>query len=218
MISPNEPFYGFENLFSAGERIVAPRRTILRQQEVCDLIPLICSGWAACSLMLPDRRRRLILSFLLPGDIASTTIALEPVPHFSIEAVTSVHIRTVRHEDLKATLMRDTEFLERFLHYSAEQKIQADMLAIDLGYRSAEGRIARLILRLATRLKQRGLSDGVSFDFPLRQHHIGDATGLSNVHVSKVLVEFRHAGYVEINERSLRIKNQTELVEIANFG
>jgi CRP-like cAMP-binding protein len=35
--------------------------------------------------------------------------------------------------------------------------------------------------------------DPVELDFPLRQRHIADATGLTPVHVSKVLSEFRRS-------------------------
>jgi CRP-like cAMP-binding protein len=44
-------------------------------------------------------------------------------------------------------------------------------------------------------------------EFPLRQHHIADATGLTPVHVSKVLGEFQRAGLIEINNRSLTIND-----------
>jgi CRP-like cAMP-binding protein len=42
-------------------------------------------------------------------------------------------------------------------------------------------------------------------DFPLRQHHIADATGLTVVHTGKVLGEFRRAGLVKINGRALTL-------------
>jgi CRP-like cAMP-binding protein len=42
-------------------------------------------------------------------------------------------------------------------------------------------------------------------DFPLRQHHIADATGLTVVHTGKVLGEFRRAGLVKIDGRTLTL-------------
>ena len=48
-------------------------------------------------------------------------------------------------------------------------------------------------------------------EFPLRQRHIADATGLTPVHVSKVLGEFQRARLIEISSRSLTILNEAEL-------
>ena len=56
-----------------------------------------------------------------------------------------------------------------------------------------------------------------TFDFPLRQRHIADATGLTPVHVSKVLGELQRAGLIEINGRSLTILNGPELQRVADW-
>ena len=57
----------------------------------------------------------------------------------------------------------------------------------------------------------------IKFEFPLRQHHIADATGLTPVHVSKVLSGFRRSGLININERSITLANPTILKSIANM-
>ena len=54
-----------------------------------------------------------------------------------------------------------------------------------------------------------------AFAFPLRQQHIADATGLTPVHVSRVIGKFRQAGLMEIKGRSLRILDIAELRRIA---
>ena len=89
-------------------------------------------------------------------------------------------------------------------------------MTIDLGRRTADERLARLILRLMKRLAKRGMVQGQTMEFPLRQHQIADATGLTPVHVSRVLGNFRRKGLIEINGRSLTILNATELNRVAN--
>ena len=54
-------------------------------------------------------------------------------------------------------------------------------------------------------------------EFPLRQRHIADATGLTPVHVSKMMGEFQRNGLIEISSRSLTILNETELYRIADW-
>ena len=56
-----------------------------------------------------------------------------------------------------------------------------------------------------------------TFDFPLRQHHIADATGLTVVHAGKVLLEFRRAGLIEIGGRTLTLLDAAGLRRIADM-
>jgi CRP/FNR family transcriptional regulator len=97
-----------------------------------------------------------------------------------------------------------------------DERRQADELAVDLGRRTADERLARLILKLSERLAKRGMVHEQTFEFPLRQWQIADATGLTPVHVSKVLGEFQRAGLIEIKDRSLTIRNPAELRRVAD--
>lgn len=211
----DDPIVGAEP--SQSEGIVAPaRRFIFRQRDRLDIIPCLYRGWAACSVALSDGRRQ-ILSFLLPGDIAPTALVFDNQARFSLEAITEVAYRPLRIADFRAGLTKDPGQFEQFSKIWADEKRRADELAIDLGRRGADERVARLLISLVARLRQRGLSEGETVTFPLRQHHIADATGLTSVHVSKVLTQFRRAGYIEIKGRTLTILNQAAFNAIAGI-
>ena len=161
--------------------------------------------------------RRQTLSFLMAGDLVSVTYLLEPMMGRSVEAITPVTCRKYRRNDLKAILFQHQAVLEKLSEIWNEERAQADQLALDLGRRTAEARIARLILRLADKAEKRGMKRGSTMEFPLRQWHIADATGLTPVHVSKVLSLFRHNDLVEISDRSLKILNNNELRRTAEW-
>lgn len=198
------------------EHEMSARRLIFRERDTVEQIPIVCSGWAACSVTLSDGRRQ-ILAFLLPGDMAPAALVYDPTARFSVETVTDVQYRNVRRLELKAALGRDAGLFERFTLLWAEEQRRADQLVVDLGRRSADERVARLILGLVERMKERGLSDNDTIAFPLRQHHIADATGLTSVHVSKVLTEFRRNGLIDINDRSLTIADPAAMRAVANM-
>ncbi|MGD0023976.1 MAG: Crp/Fnr family transcriptional regulator, partial [Xanthobacteraceae bacterium] len=164
----------------------------------------VCGGWAASVVLLSDSSRQ-ILSVLLPGDMVSTALLFGPRPHCSVEAITEVRYRTFKRTELKEIVFTHPDLFDRFSKTCLEEKGRADQLIVDLGRRTAEERIARLILNLAERLGKRGTmqAEPAEMDFPLRQHHIADATGLTPVHVSKVLSEFRREGLIKISDRSL---------------
>ncbi|MBI3703726.1 MAG: Crp/Fnr family transcriptional regulator [Rhizobiales bacterium] len=201
---------------TSSNHIIPARRTICHPKEWSDFIPIICRGWAASSVTLLDGRRQ-ILSFLLPGDLVSTACLLEPMSGRTVEAITDVTCRKFTRNDLKAYLFQRPQLLEKLSKTWVEERTQADQLALDLGRRTADERIARLILSLAERLAKRNMVSGQTMEFPLRQRHIADATGLTPVHVSKVLGEFQRAGLVEINRRSLTLINEKELRRAADW-
>jgi CRP-like cAMP-binding protein len=115
-------------------------------------------------------------------------------------------------------LFKNADLMEKLSRAWLEEKSRADQLIVDLGRRTADERIARLILNLVDRLVKRNMAHGepLEVEFPLRQHHIADATGLTPVHVSKVLTEFRRSGLIKISERSLTILDPAGFRRVAN--
>ena len=201
---------------SATVHTIPARRLILHPKEWSDFVPIVCSGWAMSSVSLPDGRRQ-IISFLLPGDIVSAGSLLAPMSGQTVEAITEVTYRKFKREEIKGLLFGRADLLEKLFALWNEAKTRADQLALDLGRRRADERIARLILRLAEKVAKRTTVRTQTFDFPLRQRHIADATRLTPVHVSKVLGELQRAGLVEISSRSLTITNVAELQRVADW-
>jgi CRP/FNR family transcriptional regulator, anaerobic regulatory protein len=195
---------------------VPARRTICHPSEWSDLVYLVCQGWATSSIALPDGRRQ-ILSFLLSGDMFSTASLFEATSGRLIDAVTDVTYRGYRRSELQSYLYDHPNVLETLTKSWIDEKKRSDQLAVDLGRRTADERIAGLILDLMERLSKRGVTNDHTMEFPLRQHHIADATGLTPVHVNKVLSEFRRSGLIEITNRSLKILNKSELNRVANM-
>ena len=206
--------------FQSGETVhtVAARRIISREHELHDVVPAICEGWAASIVMLSDGSRQ-ILSFLLPGDIVSAALFFDVRPYCLVEAITDVRYCGIKRSGFRAALFKHPDLFEQLLKAWTEETLRADQLIVDLGRRTADERIARLILNLAARLAERGMvrSETMEMDFPLRQHHIADATGLTPVHVSKVLTEFRRSGLINISDRSLTILDPVGFRRVAQM-
>jgi CheY-like chemotaxis protein len=133
--------------------------------------------------------------------------------------ITEVRYRNFKRAALKELVNKRPELFDKLSRACIEEKMRADQLIVDLGRRSAEERIARLILGLADRLAQRGMmqAGSMEMDFPLRQHHIADATGLTPVHVNKLLSEFRRRGLVKIGDRALTILDPAGLRRVAHM-
>jgi len=213
----SQPAHGWRPLAQEARRVAA-RRTIFRAHDTLDYVPVICSGWALTSAMLSDGSRQ-ILHFLLPGDVALSALLFEPRPKSSVEAITDVTYRAFNRADLRERMFSNPDMAEKLAELWTESKRRTDELIIDLGRRPAAERVARLILSLVERLQTRGMTTGGPFevDFPLRQHHIADAVGLTPVHVSKLLSEFRRNDIIRLSDRSLAILDPDRLRALASL-
>jgi CRP-like cAMP-binding protein len=68
------------------------------------------------------------------------------------------------------------------------------------------------------RLKMRDMVQDHAFALPLRQSHMADATGLTPVHVNRVLGTLRDDGIIELSGGTLRIANLLKLQRLADVN
>jgi CRP-like cAMP-binding protein len=95
--------------------------------------------------------------------------------------------------------------------------IHRDWVA-NVGRRSAYARIAHLLCEIWFRLKSVGLSHDHVFDLPLTQTDLGDATGLSVVHVNRTLKQLREDGLIRVSKgRIVQLVDWQRLSEVAEF-
>lgn len=195
---------------------VAARRVIFRYRDLQDFVPVICDGWASRVARIPGGGR-MILSFFLPGELMGDTVFVEPHHEGFAEAISGIRYRAFERSTLRNMLLGCPEALDLVLRRWIEDKEWSDQLVVDLGRRSAERRVTRMILRLAARIKARDLEepDAESVAFPLRHRHIADATGLSPEHVTKVLSDLRRRHIVSVGGRMLTILDAVALHRIA---
>lgn len=190
------------------------RQMVHHPREFSEYVLFLCLGQAVSSVGLADGRRQ-ILSVILPGDVVLWTALFEPVSGRIVEAVQEATYRKIKRSQFHAMLFTYPDLFGMFHKLCSHDRALTDQTMLSLGRRTARERIARLILEIWGRLSERGLNDGQKIDFHLRLRHIADATGLTPVHVSKVLRTFRRAGIINLQNRSLAILNIRELRQAA---
>lgn len=228
--APHEAWHGTFPLQSE-RQITRARHTIYRAGEELGGIPFVYSGWAARVRRLSDGRRQ-ILSFILPGDLVSAAAIFADRLPFFVEAITDVRYSVSQRAQVDEILARDPQLVRTLVSACLAEQAEVEELATDLGRRRAEERIARLFLQLKTRLEARGQVhgqvclqesgqeseqvSGPSFDMPLRQQHIADATGMTVIHVGRVLGALRHDGVVHIADGRLTIADLAALERLSD--
>ena len=88
---------------------------------------------------------------------------------------------------------------------------------VNVGRRDSRARIAHLLCELAIRMRRTDGADGETFDFPVTQEQLADATGLTAVHTNRTLQGLRRDGLIYLNSGSLRILDWEGLREAGDF-
>jgi CRP-like cAMP-binding protein len=87
---------------------------------------------------------------------------------------------------------------------------------VSMGRRNSLQRVAHL-MELYVRAHNIGLANGDRFELPLTQVVLGDALGLTAVHVNRVLRKLRVSGVMELAAGSLIISDISKLAYVAGF-
>jgi CRP-like cAMP-binding protein len=190
-----------------------PHQTVYFRGEPSEDVYILCYGWAIGFVQLSDGRKQ-TLSVLLGGDLFSSRLVFEPALHFSVQALTEVRFSRINRADLKARLAASSRTFEALAKACLDESKAVENLLIDLGRRTADERIAHLILSVTERLRGRNVIREQFYPFPLRQQDIADIVGLTPQHVSRVITKFRQAGLIEISGGRLTIMNLPELERI----
>ena len=209
------PASSVQTALSQIEKSTAARRLILRSDERISTVPVVCQGWAATAEYLRNGQRQ-ILSFVLPGDLISAGLLFKDAPRHNVEAVTRVYYRDFDRAALREAMRARPDILEAFLASFANETERIAEMVVDLGRRSAQQRVARLILTLMERLEKNDMVRDQAFNFPLRQAHIADALGLTAPYVNQVLNAFRARRLIRFEKRLLTILDAEELRGMVN--
>src|SRR5215204_5498699 len=168
---------------------------ILHDQDRPSQCCAILKGFACRYKVLPGGRRQ-IVSFHIPGDIPDLqSLHLEVMDH-SLATVVASKVACTPHEAVRSFLRDHRRIADEFWRDTLIDAAVFREWVVNVGRREAYGRISHLLCEVYVRLKAVGLSNGQAFEMPVTQAELGDATGMSTVHVNRTLQELRRDGLI----------------------
>ncbi|WP_306424503.1 Crp/Fnr family transcriptional regulator [Methylobacterium oxalidis] len=197
-------------------RVLEPGHDIVNDGDQPSHSCLVLSGWV-CRYKMLSLGRRQVLSFHVAGDIPDLQSLHLPLMDYSLAPLTRSAVAFIAHESLReltATFPGLAAVLTRDLLIDAAA-YRAWLTG--LGRRSAYERLAHLFCELYLRQQAVGLAEAHRCPLPITQMDLGDALGLSNVHVNRVLKEMRGSGLVTLRAGTLVIEKWPELAQAAEF-
>ena len=203
--------------YKSGDRAIKAGNDLFRPGEPCDAIYALVEGWIFLHSLLEDGRRQ-ILHFALPGAVLGLYPARVTIATYGAQALTDAVVCVIPHQNLGRLSKEHPEiWMQLAAIVSHDRNLAYDHLS-SIGRRSARERVARLLLELFARYRMQWPGHRVGeMHLPLTQEHIGDATGLTGVHVNRVLGSLRKDGIVGFHYRRLRILNPDKLFDVAGI-
>ena len=191
-------------------------KTIVRSGETLTHSALLIEGLVARYKDLSEGSRQ-ILEVHVPGDFLDLHgFLLKKLDH-DVGAITAATIGWVPHERLQR-ISEEEPHLSRLLWLSTlmDASIQRERI-LSVGRRSARARISHLLCELYVRFDVVGMTEGLSYALPFTQADLADATGLTSVHVNRMLRELREMGLLTFRGGRVTIDDWERLKSVAEF-
>jgi CRP-like cAMP-binding protein len=198
-------------------RVIEPHQDIVSEGGRTSECNLVIDGFAAEYLVLPDGSRQ-IMSFRIAGDFCGLESLLTKTVDHDVAALARTTVAVIPHEPLLQLAKRHPPILFALWQDTLLDAATNRAWIANIGRRSALARIAHLLCELCLRLRASGLARGGSFELPLTQTDVGDATGLSVVHVNRTLQKLRADGLISWRGNRLVVVDQQRLEAAGGFA
>lgn len=191
-------------------------RYLVREGEKVTRCCLLVEGYVARHKMNREGKRQ-IVSFHMPGDMVDLQHSPLPTADHNIQTMTAA---TVAWVPIPALAEVASLFPRVAAAFAKDALIDASVFrewVLNVGARDAKTRIAHMLCEFLQRREALGIATAEALDLPFTQEQIGDATGLTSVHVNRMLRELVEDGAFTRIGRTLRVSNWHKLKAIADF-
>ncbi len=201
----------------ANFRTVEPGKYLVREGDEPQYCAFIHSGFAYRQKSTADGSRQ-IVAILVPGDFVDLQQIFLNISDHSVQALTQAEITEIDIGALREiALTRAAVSKAMWLDALVESSIYREWI-LNVGRRDARARISHLLCELAVRLKISGGSDDYHYRLPMSQEQLGDAVGLTSVHVNRVLKTLSEEGLIEREIRNINVVDWDRLCKVADFN
>lgn len=181
-----------------------------------DYASLVAEGLVGRFGQTGDGRRQ-IVSLHIPGEVADLQSVIVPQATTALTALTGSTLLRVAHEDLRRVGLEHPSIATAFWRACVVDAAIVAQWLVNIGQRPARSRLAHLFCEMATRYRQLDQSDGRRYRLPMTQEQLGDALGLTSVHVNRTLQGLREERLVAVARDSIEILDWEALAAAGEF-
>lgn len=198
-------------------RTVNASAYLLREGQHPTRCAFLIDGMAYRQKLTPGGERE-IVAILVPGDFCDLQhLFLEESDH-DVLALTRSEIAEIAVGDLRELALNSPAIgRAMWIDVLIEASIQREWL-LNIGRRDARARIAHLLCEFQVRLHVAVGEEQGTYELPMTQEQLGDALGLTPVHVNRVLKTLEQEGLISRRKRQIGVADWPQLRHAADFN
>ena len=190
---------------------------IVRERDEATHSCLMVSGFSVRHKIVGGGFRQ-IVAIHMKGEMVDLQNSLLGTADHSVQMLTEGHVAMVpREEIVRIAFDRPAVGKALWIDTLVDGSIFRDWIA-NVGRRNARARIAHLLCEFSLRLQHAGLAAEGAYQLPMTQEQLGDATGLTSVHVNRTIKALEAEGLISrISPRAITIGNWKNLADAGDF-
>jgi CRP-like cAMP-binding protein len=178
---------------------------------------LLVKGFAYRQKLVQDGARQ-IISIHIPGEFVDLQNCMLGTADHNVQSLNRSEAALISASALRALGESHPAIgLAMWLDTLIDSSIFREWV-VNVGRRDARTRIAHLLCELALRLEASGAGTEDTYQFPLTQDQLADATGLTPVHTNRTLQSLRKDGLISLSSGALKVLDWERLREVGDFS
>ena len=189
----------------------------MREGDRPERCAVLLSGYAFRHKLTGEGARQ-IMAIHIPGDALDFQNLFLAESDHNVQMLTRGLVAEIAVPLIQELALTNQE-VGRAIHVST--LVEASIFrewALNIGRRDARSRIAHLLCEFAYRLTTYGLQPSGTYELPMTQEQLADATGLTAVHVNRVLQTLQREGLIDRDRRMIRFPSWERLRDVADFN
>jgi CRP-like cAMP-binding protein len=190
---------------------------ILREGDRPDRCAVLLQGYAFRHKLTGEGARQ-ILAINIPGEALDfQNLFLEEADH-NVQMLSRGVVAEISRESIEELILSHSEVGRAILITTLVEASIFREWAVNIGQRNSRSRIAHLLCEFAYRLTSQNLNTEEVYELPITQEQLADATGLTPVHVNRVLQGLQREGLLERDRRMIRFPSWERMQDVADFN
>ncbi len=196
---------------------VRPGTVFYSSEQIAEVLFILKEGRVRLYHLSPEGKE-LTTAILEAGTIFGEMAMLGQRLHESYaEALTPCLLCLMSREDVKASLLSDPRIAARIAEMLGNRLIETQRRLSDFAFKSIPQRLASVLLQHARPVRPKLIGGGeVELEVPFTHEAMGALVGTHRETITKVLNEFRTAGWIELKRGRVLILDSQQLVAISD--
>ena len=198
-------------------RLIEAGSYVLRDGDTPDQCGLLVSGLAYRHKVSAEGMRQ-IVSIHIPGEVYDLQQLYIADADNNVQTLTRCEIVMISHKALRRLAAERPSVAHALYSMTIVELSMSREWMLNIGRRDARTRIAHLLCEFAFRLGRQGLPPGQPYALPMTQEQLGDALGLTAVHINRTVKGLVKDGLVAHSKQGVTIPDWELLVAEAGFN